>query len=550
MAIIIIIMKKFPASIFLIFLLISTFYTGCSSSIDKTLKVGVYQNIPKVGLNDKGEPVGIFIDILEYIAQKENWELEYITATWPELLEKLDTGVIDIMVDVARSEEREKKYDFNQLSVINSWLQLYTTKNQKITELSGLNGKTIAVLEGSVQDSYLQNLNKQLSLNIDLVPFNSYQETIDATEQGVCDILIAGRFFAYQYNSVLQPSPIFLRPSPLNFAVKKGTHQDILPRIDYRLSILMNEDTDVYQRIFDENLDGSHIISIPFYAFWVYFTLGLLLAASAVIVVYLLIKLKRESRKVLETERSLHHTDKLKAIGHLAGGVAHDFNNMLMGIGGYANVMLVNPDPKKKDIYAQKILDIVKKASESTHQLLSFARHDNLERSRTDIHKMAESLKSFLEHSLLASIELNLDLQAENSVLLCQKSQIHSSLLNLCINACDAMPEGGTLTISTTNRYLISEDFELMNDYIYTDQRNYEEGDYLIISISDTGCGMTRELMNNIFTPYFTTKESGKGTGLGMAAVLGTISMHNGVLALNSEVGKGTEVRLYLPIEH
>ena len=155
-----------------------------------------------------------------------------------------------------------------------------------------------------------------------------------------------------------------------------------------------------------------------------------------------------------------------------------------------------------------------------------------------------------MDHSLPDSITITLDLEAERfELVLPEVKDSQYALMNLCINAADAMPDGGVLSIATSNRYQSSEDFELMNDYIYTDQAQYEEGDYLIITIKDTGCGMTQDIISNVFTPYFTTKESGRGAGLGMAAVIGTVSMHKGILALNSEVDKGTEVRLYLPLK-
>ncbi len=504
--------------------------------------------MPKVGFDSSGEPAGIFIDILEYIAGNENWELEYVEATWSELLQKLESGEIDLMVDVARSEEREKLYDFNQLGALSSWLQIYAKEDQTITGIQGLNGKTIGVLEGSVQHSYLEKLRDQLALDIRLITFDSYPETIEATEQGICDVLIACRFFAHQYNTTLKPASVFLRPSTLHYAVKKGTHEDVLAMIDYHMSVLMNKRVDVYQDILAQNLGGPHVISVPFYVFLTYFILGTLLIISVVIVVFLLLRLKHQSLKVLETERRLHHSDKLNAIGHLAGGVAHDFNNMLMGIKGYAEVIVMNTENRSIKEYAEKILEIGDHSGELIRQLLSFARQDRQEKTISDIHKMTEDIESLLKHSLPKSIRIDLDLKADRFQLLCLKSQIHSALLNLCINAGDAMPNGGILRISSSNLFLHSQDFESMRDYIYADQEKYDDGEYLVVSVKDTGHGIPEDKIEDIFTPYFTTKEAGEGTGLGMAAVLSTVSVHKGVLALRSTEKKGTEVRLYLPL--
>ena len=541
-------MKYRPCQIVHLLIIITVIFSCSSHQTRRTLRVGIYQNMPKVGLDSNNEPAGVFIDIIEYIAQKENWKLEFVQGTWSELLEKLDAGEIDIMVDVARSKEREEKYDFNQLPALTSWMQVYTGKNRNITGLHELSGKTIAVLEGSIQQSYLKKLKYQLDLDYELITFDSYRETIEATEQGVCDILIASRFFAYQRNHSLEPKPVFMRPSTLHYTVSKGSHKDVLSIIDYHLSILMNEEVDTYQGILAENLGGSHIISFPYYVFLIYFVMGILLLAAVIVVIILLLRLKRQSQKVLETERRLHHSDKLKAIGHLAGGVAHDFGNMLTGIRGYAEVMQMDPETVDVEKYARNILEIGNQAGELTQQLLSFARLDTHEKSKSDIHNIAGSVKSLLDHSLSKSIEIKLDLSAERFEMLCLKSQIHSALLNLCINAGDAMPDGGVLEISTRNAKLSSKDFEMMDDYIYADKMKYENGEYLIISVRDTGHGIPQNDIDNIFTPYFTTKETGKGTGLGMTAVLGAVSAHNWVLAMNSKEERGTEVRIFLPL--
>lgn len=248
---------------------------------------------------------------------------------------------------------------------------------------------------------------------------------------------------------------------------------------------------------------------------------------------------EEESRKL---ENRLRQAQKLEAIGQIASGVAHDFNNILGGITGYSDLIKIrlknSPEIAK---YAEKIIMIATKAGELTKQLLTFARKAPMDIKPVDAHDSIKNIIEMLQHTVDRRIEVQSLLSAKSSVIQADPSQIQNALLNLGINARDAMPNGGTLTFETEEVYLNLESFP--DEHIRP-----APGNYLRISIIDTGIGMDEEIKRRLFEPFFTTKERGKGTGLGLASIYGLIEQHNGYITIESEKGEGSTFNLYLPL--
>ncbi|MBD3346783.1 MAG: PAS domain S-box protein [Chitinivibrionales bacterium] len=242
-----------------------------------------------------------------------------------------------------------------------------------------------------------------------------------------------------------------------------------------------------------------------------------------------------EERK--ELEQKLLQSEKMQAIGQLAGGVAHDFNNQLVGI--MANAEMLRQDYKKDPeivSYADSILKPSRRAAALTEKLLAFARRGNYERNPTDIHAIISEVIAILERSIDKTIGIKFTTNAVNSVIAGDSGQIQNALLNLGLNARDAMPEGGVITFSTRSPM---KTVRLKNRTV---QREYIE-----ISVGDTGTGIDPSLQKRIFEPFFTTKKPGRGTGMGLAAVYGTIKSHNGTIDVASEKGKGTIFTIAFP---
>jgi signal transduction histidine kinase/ActR/RegA family two-component response regulator len=239
-------------------------------------------------------------------------------------------------------------------------------------------------------------------------------------------------------------------------------------------------------------------------------------------------------------EEILFQTQKLESLGLLAGGVAHDFNNILTGILGYSSLMK-NMVPEKEVMY--KYLDTIEKsarrAANLAGQLLGFARKGKYKIETLCINDIANELSSFLKETFDRGIEIVLNTGGNLPPIEGDSTQIYQALLNLCINARDAMPEGGKLYIKT--------DAFLLSDKQSSDQLQLQPGSYVRVCVTDTGIGIEPEIRARIFEPFFTTKEIGKGTGLGLSMVYGIIKNHGGHIEVHSKHGLGTTIIVYFP---
>jgi signal transduction histidine kinase len=252
----------------------------------------------------------------------------------------------------------------------------------------------------------------------------------------------------------------------------------------------------------------------------------------------------KAEKALRESEARLRQSEKMQAIGQLAGGVAHDFNNQLMGITGYADLLhgQVKDNPKLLR-YVENILLAARRSADLTAQLLAFARKGKYLSISVDIHKTIQEVVALLSHSIDKRIIIRRHLRADPCVTTGDPTQLQSAVLNLALNARDAMPHGGEL-IFTTDVVDLTEPRSWDNPPF-----DLSPGQYLSIGVADTGEGMTPEIKRHIFEPFFTTKEQGKGTGMGLAAVFGTIKNHRGAVTVDSAPHKGCAFRILLPLK-
>ena len=251
------------------------------------------------------------------------------------------------------------------------------------------------------------------------------------------------------------------------------------------------------------------------------------------------IAIKRDISHELELEVQYRQTQKIDSIGRLAGGVAHDFNNILAVICGHTDLALaqLSPDaPLRSNL--ECIQESAERAANLTRQLLAFARRQVIEPRRINLNELIVNLNKMLHRLIGEDIKLVTQTAPDLGQIKADPGQIEQVLLNLVVNARDAMPDGGTLTIRTDNVTL---------DEDYARRHLITPGDYVMVSVSDTGVGMTDEVKQHIFEPFFTTKEQGKGTGLGLATCFGIIQQSNGHIHAESQVDEGAEFKIYLP---
>ena len=241
-----------------------------------------------------------------------------------------------------------------------------------------------------------------------------------------------------------------------------------------------------------------------------------------------------------QLEEQLLQAQKMESIGILAGGVAHDFNNILPGIMGYADLLSLQiPDDPKAQPDLSQIQELAERAAKLTEQLLFFSRQQSMDQKFLDLNAVVESTVSLLRPIIGADIELNLMPDPDLGTIRADEGQIGQVLMNLTTNARDAMPTGGTLTIETSNIRLDREYANTLNDV--------EPGAYILWKITDTGTGMDAATQEHIFDPFFTTKEVGKGTGLGLSTIHGIVKNHGGHIEVESEPEKGTTFKIYWP---
>jgi PAS domain S-box-containing protein len=253
---------------------------------------------------------------------------------------------------------------------------------------------------------------------------------------------------------------------------------------------------------------------------------------------------KAADERLKATEEALRQSQKMEAVGQLTGGIAHDFNNLLTGIVGSLDLLQTRLNQGRTDNVARYIdaaTTSANRAAALTHRLLAFARRQPLIPKSVDANQLVVSLEDLLRRTIGEAIDLEIVASDDLWCTLCDPNQLESALLNLAINARDAMPDGGKLTIVTANARL---------DSVTADTPALLPGDYICIAVTDTGVGMSAEVAARAFDPFFTTKPIGQGTGLGLSMIYGFARQSNGHVTIDSKIGRGTSVRLYLPRHH
>ena len=273
--------------------------------------------------------------------------------------------------------------------------------------------------------------------------------------------------------------------------------------------------------------DGQHIVTLNWMGSWSepvrrHFFIG------------------RDVSEKRAAEAQLRQAQKMDAIGQLTGGVAHDFNNILTVITGTIGILTEAVADKPEFVSIAKLIDdAAERGAQLTKHLLAFARRQPLQPVEIDVNSLIVEAAKLLHPTLGEQIEISPKLADEAWPTLVDPNQLTTAVLNLALNARDAMPRGGKLTLETRNVHL-DEDYARLNTEV-------APGDYVMIAVSDTGTGIAADLIEKVFDPFFTTKEVGKGTGLGLSMVFGFVKQSGGHIKIYSEEGHGTTVRIYLP---
>jgi two-component system cell cycle sensor histidine kinase/response regulator CckA len=352
-----------------------------------------------------------------------------------------------------------------------------------------------------------------------------------AVEQSPASIVITGLDGSIEY-----VNPKFSQITGYSFDEARGRNPNILksgdtPPEEYKKMWEIIKSGKVWEGEFhNKTKDGKF--------FWEKATLAPIFDESGEIVNYLAVKKDITEQKALEAQ--LQQSQKMEAIGLLAGGVAHDFNNLLTIINGYSGIILSEVDrfhPVFEKV--KQIMSAGERAASLTRQLLAFSRKQVLRPEVLGINQLVTGMESLLRRLIGEHIDLVMIYADHLKSVKADQGQIEQVIMNLVVNARDAMPNGGFLTIETKNIFL--------DEYHTAFHADMQSGDYVMMRISDTGMGMDKETCDQIFDPFFTTKEPGKGTGLGLSTVYGILRQSRGWIQVNSEIGKGAEFEVYLP---
>ena len=318
------------------------------------------------------------------------------------------------------------------------------------------------------------------------------------------------------------------------------------------LPFIREEDLDHFRVMFREHMAGKHIVGLEWeclkkdgsLADVKVSTSPLHDAAGKIVgsvgILEDITALKKTEQALRKSEEQLRQSQKMEAVGRLAGGVAHDFNNILTAISGYSELLLQNlgdQNPLSQDV--QEIQRAADRAATLTQQLLAFSRKQVIRPQRLDLNEVVGNMDKMLRRIIREDIDLQTILEPGLGVVIADQGQIEQVILNLVVNARDAMPQGGKLTLETAN-------VDLDENYV---QRHAQArpGPYVLIAVSDTGIGLDREIQEHLFEPFFTTKKPGQGTGLGLSMVYAIVNQGGGFIGVYSEPGQGTAFKIYLP---
>lgn len=252
-------------------------------------------------------------------------------------------------------------------------------------------------------------------------------------------------------------------------------------------------------------------------------------------------QLREEITQRKAAEAALRQSQKMEAVGQLTGGIAHDFNNLLTSITGSLELLEMRIGQgrlKDLDRYVQAAQGAAKRAASLTHRLLAFSRQQTLDPKTTNVNMLVAGMEDLIRRTVGPAIEVEVAGAADLWPTLVDPPQLENALLNLCINARDAMPDGGQIVIQASNRRL---------DERMAMEEDVPQGEYVSLSVTDTGTGMPPEVIAKAFDPFFTTKPIGQGTGLGLSMIYGFVRQSGGEVRIHSEVGQGTSICLYLP---
>jgi signal transduction histidine kinase len=535
----------------------------------RTVRVGVYENAPKIFTSESGKPAGIFIDIIENIAKDEGWNLQYVSGTWSVQLDRLEKGEIDLMPDVAYSAEREKRFSYHKVPVLSSWYQVYAPRGSNIRSILDLKEKSILVLEASVQQEAFIKLNKGFGLNSILIPVPDYKTMFEKVSRGEADAAITNRFYgimhAKRYN--IEDTAVIFEPSDLFFAASRGDPGSLLDIIDNHLSTLKKDPQSVYHRSLKRWTSEDAGFTIPFWLKILGTAMGIIIILSLTGSVVLKKQVNMRTSELRQINRDMEQRiiertaelavarDRAEAADRIKSAflatMSHELRTPLNSIIGFTGVILqglAGPlnDEQKKQIgmvkgSAQHLLslinDILDISKIEAGQFQVISETFNL---RETIEKAVATLKPAAEKK---HITLKFKIGDEINEINSDHRRVEQVLLNLLSNAVKFTEQGSVSLIAET-----------IPEYRPRDSGSGIKPSAAVrITIIDTGIGIPDEQMSELFQPFHQVdtglSRKNEGTGLGLAICRRLAELLGGEIIAESELGQGSIFTFIIPLE-
>lgn len=522
-------------------------------SAGRQVRIGVYQNAPKVFTDESGMPAGIFIDVIRHIAAAENWDLQFVSGSWMEGLERLASGQIDLMPDVAHTADRARHFSFHSIPVLSSWFQVYARQGSKIQSILDLAGKRIVVLQGSVQQDAFALMAKSFGLEVTLVKAPDYESVFSAVVKGEADAAIANQFYGNMHAKKfgLEDTAIIFNPSSLHFAAPLNRNSYLLDRIDEHMRLLKSDTNSIYYQSLKNWTRETVSYKLPdeLKAVAMVVLASLLLSVAGSLILKRQVNARtmelQQSHRELETRvaertaelaaatKRAEESDRIKSA--FLASMSHELRTPLNSIIGFTGILLqglagpMNEEQNKQLGMVQKsarhllalindVLDISK--IEAGQLQLSIARF-NL---RPSLEKIVMMLTPMAADK---GLELRCQIAEDVGEILSDQRRIEQIVLNLLNNA-----------LKFTEKGHVSLDCRIENDCC-------------LIDVSDTGIGMEADKLREIFMPFHQL-DSGlarkhEGTGLGLSICKKLLEMMGGTIDVKSQPGVGSRFFVSFP---
>lgn len=541
----------FLAIVYIVF----TIAVSLSNAGERVVRVGVYDNAPKIFISEYGKPEGIFIDIIEHIARLEKWKLRYVHGTWGECLSRLEKGEIDLMPDVAYTADRAKKYSFNKVPVLSSWFQVYSRKESGIRSLLDLRWKRIAVLDGSVQQEAFVRMAGAFELHMTIIPVSDYEKVFETVARGEADAAIVNHFYGalHARKHGLEDTAVVFSPSALYFTSPKGANEQLLSAIDANLSELKKDTHSVYYQSLKRWTTEEVQFQLPAWLKISGIIAGFILFASLFWSIALKHQVNARTRDLQEINQQMEKriiertaelaeamekaqaADKLKSA--FLATMSHELRTPLNSIIGFTGIILrerVGPlnDEQKKQLNMVRsssqhllalindVLDISK--IEAGQLQLAYEDVD----VRQVIEKVAQTTRPLAENK---GIGLDFRIIDGDTGIKADYRRLEQILLNLVGNAIKFTEKGSVNIICES------------------------DGPDLNVRVVDTGIGIREKDMETIFKT-FRQIDSGisrkqEGTGLGLSISKRLVKLMGGSIRVTSVFGSGSTFSFSIPKE-